>query len=501
MQHQLRALRKANGKRGFAYFMEMGTGKTWTILAEAERMYAAGTIDAIFVLAPKGVHTNWTRIEIPKHLEVPHIAACYFSGGTKKNKAEVERVFAPREHGEVPPLRILAMNIDAIATADGFKLAVAFLNSTKAMFVIDESDRIKGHNSIRTQRTLRLVEKAAAVRIASGLPILQGPMDMFSQMEAIGSGLLGTTSYRAFVAEYAELLPDNHGLMRHIKDRAPPNSRPQVIAKNADGTPRYRNLEKLQRLIEPHSFRILLNECTDLPEKIFRQTYFELAPKQRAAYDKLENELRIDMNGETNVINALASIGKLQQITSGFVNLEGVPHLVATDENPRMELLLETFKDIPRKSVIIWAHFREEIRQIAEAIEKMGRTVVQYHGGVKDKDRSIAVDKFQNGEAEYFLGQPQSGGIGLTLTAAEYVIYYSNSFRLGVRKQSEARAHRIGTTKSVVYIDLVARDTIDEPIARSLQRKESVAKAVMGDRQLSLPAGVEDNSTLELQES
>lgn len=499
MDHQLAALRRSNGRRGFAFFMEMGTGKTWALLADAERMYAAGEIDAMLVVAPKGVHTNWTRREIPMHLEVPHIAAAYLSGGTKRNKAEVEKVFTPRNHGEVPPLRILAINIDALNTKDGFEVAMKFMNATKAMLVVDESDRIKSPTSLRTKRVLRLVQKAAMVRIASGLPILQGPMDLFSQMEAIGSNLLGTSSYRAFVAEYAELLPPGHGLMRHIAKRAGPDAAPQVIARNPDGSPRYRNLDKLQKLIEPHSFRVLKKECLDLPDKIYKQAYFEMSPRQRAMYEKLENELRIEMDGQTNVINALAALGKLQQITSGFVNLEGIPYIVAPDENPRMELLLETLEGLPHKA-IIWAHFREEIRQIADVLKSLGRRCVEYHGGVKPKDREIAVDAFQDGNAEYFIGQPSSGGIGLTLTAAEFVIYYSNSFRLGVRKQSEDRAHRIGTVNHVVYIDLVASNSIDEPIARALQRKESVAKAIMGDRALPLPKGIEDNSTLEFAE-
>jgi SNF2 family DNA or RNA helicase len=129
----------------------------------------------------------------------------------------------------------------------------------------------------------------------------------------------------------------------------------------------------------------------------------------------------------------------------------------------------------------VWARFKEDLRAIAQAFADEGMKVVEYHGDVNDRMREIAVDTFQNGDADVFVGQPQSGGIGLTLTAAETVIYYSNDFNLETRLQSEDRAHRIGTRRNVVYVDLIATDTIDESIALALQRKSDLAAAVLGD--------------------
>jgi SNF2 family DNA or RNA helicase len=131
--------------------------------------------------------------------------------------------------------------------------------------------------------------------------------------------------------------------------------------------------------------------------------------------------------------------------------------------------------------IIVWARFKEELRAIAQALTDAGMRVVEYHGDVNDRNREIAVDTFQHGDADVFVGQPQSGGIGLTLTAAETVIYYSNDYNSETRKQSEDRAHRIGTKRNVVYVDLIASDTIDENIVVSLQRKSDLAAAVLGD--------------------
>jgi len=356
--------------------------------------------------------------------------------------------------------------------------------------VVDESSRIKSPSASRTKNVLKLGELAAMRRICSGLPVTNAPPDLFSQMEFLSTGLLGTTSHRAFVAEYAELLPENHGLMRHISRNV--RFPPQIIARNADGTPRWRNLEKLTGLLAPHSFRVLKRECLNLPEKIYTTMPFELGTKQQAAYNVLANELRIELGPEPETVTALAALLKLQQVTSGFVLLNGGVVLLPTKENPRMGALMEAVEDIDGK-FIVWARFREELSQIAKAFAAHGISAVEYHGGISAKDREVAIDDFQNGPARAFLGQPQSGGIGLTLTAAETVIYYSNDFNLETRLQSEDRAHRIGTTRHVVYIDLIAQGTIDERIARALQSKQIISSLVMGDKTLDLFAPVGEN--------
>ncbi len=154
MEHQSECLRIMNGKEAFGLLMEMGTGKTYTVLADTERLFASGKIDALFVIAPKGVHTNWVLREIPTHLSVEYVAAAYSSGQSKKAKAKIDRLFRVREPGEPVPLRVLAMNIDAVNTKDGFALAARFLRCTKAVFVIDESDRIKNPASARTREIM-----------------------------------------------------------------------------------------------------------------------------------------------------------------------------------------------------------------------------------------------------------------------------------------------------------------------------------------------------------
>lgn len=492
MKHQLEALRRMDGVEAYALLMEQGTGKTWTLLADAERNYRAGRIDALLVFAPKGVHTNWVRREIPEHLGVPHIAEAWRASPGKKAMARLERLLKPTPEDEVPPLRVLAVNYEAMLSEQGRAFVYKFLRATRAMVVCDESQRIKSpdgrtHKEVVRLRRMRL---AALRRIATGTPLQNGPLDAFGQFEFLDDGLLGTTSHRAFVAEYADLIPSDHPMMARLAQRNPKAARAQIVARNPDGSPRYRNLDKLQTRIERHSFRVLKRDCLDLPEKIYQTRYFELPPKLRAAYELMEDELRIQLeDGTIETVHALSALIRLQQITSGFVTLPDreKPMLIDAKDNPRLSLLMDVVEDIDGK-FIVWAHFREELRQIAEAFAAAGIEAVEYHGGVGTADREDAIERFQKGTARAFLGQAQAGGTGLTLTAAETTVYYSNSFNNGVRQQSEDRNHRIGTKRNVVYIDLAATDTIDESISRALQRKTSIAAAVLDGRNLRMPA-------------
>ena len=143
-----------------------------------------------------------------------------------------------------------------------------------------------------------------------------------------------------------------------------------------------------------------------------------------------------------------------------------------------MQALLDILSDIDTK-VIIWARFKADLRAIERAL---GDLAVAYHGDVSNDQRAIAVERFQNDpKVRYFIGQPQAGGIGLTLTAAECAIYYSNSFDLETRLQSEDRCHRIGTKNNVTYIDIEAPKTIDSKIIKALQSKKSLADVVTKD--------------------
>jgi SNF2 family DNA or RNA helicase len=480
MKHQKEGVKRLARAEYFAMGAEQGTGKTWMLLADAEARFLSGEIDALLVIAPNGVHVNWIIREVPAHLSVPRTATFWLSGAPKRHTRLLEKQLEAMADSD--KLHIHAMNVDAINTKSGLEHAKTFLREAKrgAIMVVDESQCIKNPTAKRTQRVIETGRAARLRRIASGTLVANSPIDLFSQFDFLSEGLLGTRSFRAFVAEYAELLPAYSPLVQDIIRRTGARGAPQIIAKDKDGRPKYRNLEKLSGLMSPYTFRVTKAECLDLPEKIYQTQYFEMEPDQRAAYQHIINEHNwFREDGTIDTFSALTVINKLRQVTSGFIIVDGEPTELR-NAKPRLEALDEIIGETTGQ-FIIWASFREEIKRIAAMLEERGETFVEYHGGTSAHDRTTAIDDFQSGRARIFVGNPAAAGTGLTLTAAETAIYYSSDFSLVKRSQSEDRCHRIGTRHPVLYIDIVGRETIDERIAAALQAKKGVAEAILAN--------------------
>lgn len=480
--HQLACLNLHGRKNAFALLADMGTGKTWIIINNIADLWSSSDCDAVLVLAPNGVHTNWTRLELPKHMPdwVRYKAAAWVAGPNKKEKAELEGLFANPGSGE---LRILTMNHEALQHKSGLAFAERFCNSgLKVMIVADESDAYKNPKASRTVALMKLKKFSQWRRIMSGTPINNAPFDAFSQFGFLDESILQTGSFYAFKAEYAEMIPDTSPLMRAIKERSGSRFTPQVVVKGVGGRPKYKNLGKLTSLIAPHSFRVLKSDCLDLPEKVYKTLFFDLTKQQAVVYKKAEDECRIVFENEETPFNKLVAVTKLAQITSGYymhpmsaepVRIEG--------ENPKLDLLAERVGKVVEagEKVIVWARYRVEIADIVQRLRADGIDCVEYHGGTKTGERVEAIEAFERGNAQVFVGNQQAGGTGITLVAASYVIYFSNNFSLRDRLQSEDRAHRIGQTKSVTYINIAGKGTIDEAVIKALESKKDVADTIL----------------------
>lgn len=478
MKHQLDYLAKSEGKRNFANFSEQGTGKSWMLLADVERAFLAGKVDALLIFAPKGVHSNWTLREIPKHLSAPFVAYAW-SGPvkTKRQKEGVAKLMDDKK--STGCLRVLTVNFEAMLTPATREFVEEFVTKYRTMAVVDESKKIGNPDAKRTKYIVEAGRNAEARRILSGKPLTRAPMDLFSQFDFLKPGLLGTKSYRAFVAEYAVLLdltnPKNAGLLRKM---GPKGIYAQVVDSDENGQKKYKNLDKLAAMIEPHMFRVRKDECLDLPPKVYEPRRFQLSEEQRAIYEKLKGELAYFSQTEGEMsFEAIAARSKMKQVTSGFVNVYGEPELIDPDNNPRMEAFLDVVDDTDGQ-FIVWAIYRHEIEQIVKVLTAQGIGCVEYHGGIKDAAREEAVDGFQAGKYRAFVCN-KAAYAGLTLTAARTSIYYSCDYDNDVRGQSEDRNHRIGTTGPVLYVDLIAEDTIDEEIAANLAAKDMIADHVI----------------------
>ncbi len=493
MTQQIEGLAFLDGKRYGALFMEQGTGKTWTFLADAERYYERGKVECLVVLAPNGVHTNWVLREIPVHLYCQHMAVAWPKNLTIKTKQALKKLLQPRQSDGSKPLRILTMNYEALRGPKVRDYLLQFMTSGACMYILDESQNIKNPASGTTKNVMAFREHSVARRIGTGTP-MDKPQDIYSQMDFLAPGLLGTTSYRAFMSEYA-VLPnwrepktEADWSMKKQVEKNPRMAHAIIVARDEDtGLPMYKNLDRLNEYVARNSFRVLKADCLGLMPKIYTSRYFELSAKQQAAYELMESEFRIELeSGELTPVSKLAALIKLQQITSGYVVVPDQEELMYIgDDNPRIELIGEEVAETEGK-IIIWARFREEVRQLASALSTAGRKVVQYHGDIKPKEREEAIDEFQKGEAEIFLGVQKAGGTGLTLTAARKAIYCSNEHSAIVRNQSEDRNHRKGTIGQVTYVDIVAVNTVDEEITKAHQWKTGLAETILKARGLDL---------------
>ena len=462
-EHQKTALALLRDTYAFALLMEMGTGKTKVSIDDIAYQYTKGRIDTVIVIAPNGVHRNWVENELPAHMsdDIPFKAMFWKGLSSKKAQEEFDQFI------EFSGLRILAINYEAVITAKGS--AVLKSLAKDAMIILDESTRIKNpkakvtgaiNGSYRGGKYNKgLRDFAKMRRILTGTPVTQGPLDIFAQFQFLDPDFLGFKNFFAFRANYATLKQIQAG-----------NRMVQVVDK-------YINVDDLKRRIEPHSYRVLKKDCLDLPPKVFQKVYYSLSEEQRRLYNEMKTFLIAEFEGQTVTAQiALTKLLRLRQLLGGFVNSEE-GELITIKPNARLNRLEELLEDINGKA-IIWSVFTPEIRAIKKLL---GDKAVAYYGEVSRDDRAEAIERFQNGDATYFIGNPRAAGLGLTLTAATNVIYYSNDYSLEIRQQSEDRAHRHGQQNKVTYFDLIGENTVDEKIIWALRNKKDLAQLITGD--------------------
>lgn len=465
LEHQGLFLSESGRRAEYGLFWEQGTGKTKGLIDNAALLACEGAIDAAFVLAPNGVHRNWVVEELPKHWpsgDLPPVDAFAWSSpsaSTKWHRQAVDRLLG--SNGFV----WLCMSYDGLMTDAGKQASWDLLRTRRVMYILDESQRAKTPAAKRTKRIIASSVYAPYRRIASGTP-MDSPMDIYSQVRFLDAdfwvrefGIGSFTSFKSYFGNWITI--------------------PTAGGRQFEKLESYRNLDELERALRKIGQRVLKTDVLDLPEKTYKRMFHELTPAQRRAYEELRSEALtfLDSGELVTAELAIVRILRLQQITSGFI----VPRPGAEPErfepNPRAALLRETLEDLTRPS-IIWARFVEDVRVCAEASRAAGRRPVIFNGN----DPGASLDPFHAGEADDFIANLESGAReGLTLNEADTTIYYSNSTKLLNRKQSEDRNHRIGQTRSVTYIDMLAEGTLDAKVLSALREKSSTVGAVLGD--------------------
>ena len=460
--HQLTALEKSWDKTEYGYFMEMGTGKSKVLVDNMAMLYDKGRINGAVIVAPKGVYRNWFSQEIPNHL-ASHIQPkmVLWTALTSKTKDKEYQTLFETGHD----LHILIINVEALSTKKGLDFAAKFMRCHKTMLAIDESTTIKNPNAKRTKSILTLGKEATYRRILTGSPVTKSPLDLYTQCGFLNSYLLGYDSFYAFRNRYANMIDRNFG-----------GRRVQLIGS-------YKRLDELADKLKAFSYRVLKDDCLDLPDKVYIRREVDLTDEQSKAYATMKSAALASLKGKmATAPHVLTQMMRLHQITCGHLrNDDGT---ITEIKNNRLKELINLLDEVEGK-VIIWANYVYDIENLVKVIsDEFGAdSIVQYYGAIPAEQRQQNIEKFQdpNSKARFFIGNPQTGGYGITLTCANTVVYYSNGYDLEKRLQSEDRAHRIGQTKSVTYVDFIAPKTVDEKIVKALRSKMNIANTIMDE--------------------
>jgi len=463
--HQAKELAEHGMDKIRAIHWEQGTGKTWLGLATLEKLHAAGEINGAFILAPPGLHTNWVDYEIPDHLSLPHMAVAYRSNKakTKKHQAECNALLY------TPECPILAMSYPGIKTEAGKKLAKQFLTKRKCLYIADESNRIKTPSAKVTRTVLASGDYAEYKRTLCGTPITNTPFDVYTQFRFLDKSFWANTPYGLGSFQCFKTF---FGIWEKGYNGAQDREYDVLVG--------FKNMEILRKLVKLMSSRVLKDDVLDIPAKLYSYAGFEMTAKQWRLYKEIEDEFMAEIDGELIFTPlAITRLLRLQQIACGYLPTGDENECIMIEkDNPRLKALLEITQDLPHKA-IIWARFIKDIDLICEAL---GDKAVRWDGSISEDEREANKRAFKTedvSKVQFMVATPDSMGEGHTLNEAKTSIYYSNSYKMKERHQSECRNHRAGQNDHVRYIDLVADNSKDVDIINALRMKFDNASQVV----------------------
>ena len=345
-EHQLKALTMSWDKEYFAYFMEMGTGKSKVLIDNIAMLYDKGKINGALIVAPKGVVGTWYLNQIPDHLpdHIEHKNVLWKPNITRKQNLRLKSLF---ETGT--DLHILIMNVEAFSTTKGCEFAKKFLDSHRTLMAVDESTTIKNPDAKRTKNICNLSILSKYRRILTGSPVTKSPLDLYKQCDFLKEELLGHGSYYTFRTRYAIMKTANFG------------------GKSVQIVVGYRNLDELSEKLRPFSYRVLKDDCLDLPDKIYMKRTVQLSSEQKKVYEQMKQMALAEMNGKMmSTATVLTQLMRLHQITCG--------HFTADDgsiqkiKSNRLDELMDVLEEIEGK-VVIWAHYQKDVETIVEHLK------------------------------------------------------------------------------------------------------------------------------------
>jgi SNF2 family DNA or RNA helicase len=472
-KHQLADIAAAIEHEFYGFFLEMRLGKTKIMIDSACILREEGRIDSVLVISPAKVRSVWVDPdpemgEIRKHAWLPS-RVYEFHSPTRMTWQD-----------ENPKMEWVVTNYDFIRNIEHREKLKTMLHGRRVMMVLDESSFIKTRTAAQTKACIDLGKLAARRYILNGTPVTQSPLDLWTQMQFLSSKILPYRNYYQFRYDFAVL----GGW--HNK---------QVI--------RYQNLDKLQDLAAPHVVRREQKDCLDLPPTLETQVEVPLTEETWKIYKAMKDEAVVWLEENPSLAaQAGVRIMRLCQITSGFLGgFVTEPRVVDNDLPPigpfitestqevgreKLDWLREFVKDRlaedPTRKIIAWCRFRPELERVAKDLGDLLPTYRLYGGARKEAEEAKArFSKLGNNTPALLAAQPQAGGFGLNLIAADINVYMSHDHSLMRYLQSKERSHGPGQLKNVLYVNVLAtgpkgQKTIDHAIVKALRNHQELAQ-------------------------
>jgi SNF2 family DNA or RNA helicase len=465
--HQVEACQRSAGKDAFAYLMAMRTGKTKVTIDDWQRTTRIDRAPVLVVTAPAGSYRVW-ETELQKHLD-PEVLerAVIRTWDSKVGPKSVADAVACRDPRRP---RILIANVEAFSSVDAIRHACAdVLQGTRdeTELAADESTTIKNWDADRAKVLRVLRELATRTRILSGQPTPRSPLDLWGQFEFLKPGLLGFVSYKAFEQRYA--------VVRHMRVGGKYSIRVPV---------RYtEKIEELWEKLSPHSYRKRLEECADVPPKLYVTREVELTSEQARLYREMDEFATAELQGGLFMTagQAVTRALRLHQLCCGWATDDdtGTVHQVATN---RPQALMDLLEEHDGKA-IIWCSYTRDLVKLAAMLErKHGPQGIAKFYGQNRKDREEDNRRFKTDhQCRYMLATPDSGGRGRDWSEASLIVFYSNRDNLEHRDQAEERASGVGKQDRVTIVDFATRGTVEWKIIHAMRKKIDLATTVLGD--------------------
>ena len=416
-----------------------------------------GMVKKVLIVAPTSVCAVWPK-EFNDYADFKYTVKVLLGDKKSRIKALDDLDKFPFE-----ALKVAVINYESTWREDIFDRLLAF---DADLIIADESQRIKTHDAAQSKAMHQLGDKARYKLILSGTPVQNEAVDIFSQYRFLDPTIFGMNFY-AFRGRYCVMGGFN---------------RKQIV--------QYRDLDALIKKEHSIAYRVTKEEALDLPEQTFENRYITLSKKERNIYDKLRRDsfAELDGGGTITATTVLTKLLRLQQFTGGFLVEDDAarPQLVSRGKLDALADILQDYVVEGKKKLVIFARFIPEVMEIIKLANdiagKHGMQTVAIYGDIKKELRGDIVQQFQTDpDTMVFVGQIDTAGTGITLTAADTCVYYSENFNYATYEQSLSRIHRIGQRHPCTYIHLVAEKTVDELILKSLAAKEDLAKAVVDD--------------------